>query len=115
LLGEARITWIQRASLICERAESGQARALILFQTSRCISKVLVSCVHGLFEQLTQAAGYSYETLTDPMVALQQQDFSVRLRTALGTMHVGPIQDLHQQAETNRVTGVTWSRGLPSA
>ena len=55
--------------------------------------------VNGAVEQLVQATVDSYKALADRAVALQEQN----IQLASDMMINGPIEALHQQAESNRV------------
>ena len=55
--------------------------------------------VNGAAEQLLQATVGSYKALADRAVALQEQN----IQLASDMMINGPIEALHQQAESNRV------------
>jgi hypothetical protein len=58
-----------------------------------------INNVDGAAEQLTQATVDSYKALPDYAVAIQEQN----VQLASDMMLDGPIEALHQQAESNRV------------
>ena len=58
-----------------------------------------ISNVDGAVEQLTQATVDSYKAMADYAVAIQEQN----VQLVSDMMLDGPIEALHQQAESNRV------------